>query len=207
MAGLVLVWDMDNTLSGEYSDRITLNPNAIRILQKALDAKRTGTVSAIFLLTNNSDIHYIEKVRIELLKRLGLAENIPSPAPFDYIMPRQHTNRPQSMDPPKRLEDVEFMMREARKKTGNLANRTYFFDDIPTHVLRNEIPQDHYIQITPPFIAGLADHTDYSPIERSLSPYSGGRRMNKKKRTQKKGRRISKTTRRTQKKRRFTPKI
>jgi hypothetical protein len=205
MAGLVLVWDMDNTISGEYSDRITLNPNAIRILQKAIDAKRTGTVSAIFLLTNNSDMEYIDKVRIELLKRLGLPENSPSPTPFEYIMPRQHTNRPQSFDPPKRLEDVEFMMREVRKKAGNLKKRTYFFDDIPTHVLRTEIPQDHYIQITPPFIAGLADHTDYSTIERSLSPYSGGRRVNKKKRTQRRGRHISKTTRRTQK-RKYMPK-
>lgn len=201
MAGLVLVWDLDNTLSGEYSDRITLNPNAIRIFQKAINAKGTGTVSAIFLLTNNSDIIYIDKVRIELLKRLGLPENAPSPAPFNYIMPRQHMSRPQSMDPPKRLEDVEFMMMQVKKGVGNLANRVFFFDDIPTHVLRNEIPPDHYIQIIPPFIAGRPDYTDYSLIERSLSPYSGGRRVNKKKRTQKGARRISKTTRRTQKKR------
>ena len=206
MAGLVLVWDMDNTLSGEYSDRITLNPNALRILQKAIDAKRRGTVSAIFLLTNNSDIIYIDNVRIELLKRLGLPETAPSPAPFNYIMPRQHTSRPQSMDPPKRLEDVEFMMREVKKGVANLADRVFFFDDIPTHVLRNEIPPDHYIQIMPPFIAGRRDDTDYSPIERSLSPYSGGRRVNKKKRTQRKSGRISKSTRRTQK-RKFMHKI
>jgi hypothetical protein len=205
MAGIVLVWDLDNTISGEYSDRITLNPNALRILQKAIDAKRTGTVSAIFLLTNNSDIIYIDKVRIELLKRLGLAD-APSPAPFNYIMPRQHANRPQSFDPPKRLEDVEFMMRQVKKGVANLADRVFFFDDIPTHVLRNEIPQDHYIQIYPPFIAGRPDYTDYSTIERSLSPYSGGRKVNKKKRTQKGGRRISKTSRHTQRKKRFMPK-
>ena len=207
MAGLVLVWDMDNTLSGEYSDRITLNPNALRILQKAIDAKRTGTVSAIFLLTNNSDLIYIDKVRIELLKRLGLPENTPSPAPFNYIMPRQHMNRPQIFDPPKRLQDVEFMMMQVKKGVRGLADRVFFFDDIPTHVLRNEIPSDHYIQINPPFTAGREDHTDYRAIEMSLSPYSGGRKANKKKRTQKGGSRILKRSRYTQKKRRFTPKI
>ena len=146
-------------------------------------------------------MEYIDKVRIELLKRLRLPETTLSPAPFDYIMPRQHTNRPQNnMDPPKRLQDVEFMMRQVKKGVGNLANRVFFFDDIPTHVLRTEIPSDHYIQITPPFIAGRRDDTDYSPIEIKLSPYNGGRRANKKKRTQRRGRYISKTTRRTQKK-------
>lgn len=205
MAGLVLVWDMDNTLSGEYSNNITLNPNALRILQKAYNAKRSGTVSAIFLLTNNSDMEYIDKVRIELLKRLGLPETAPSPAPFNYIMPRQHTNRPQSFDPPKRLQDVEFMMRQVKKGVGRLAERVFFFDDIPTHVLRNEIPPDHYIQINPPFTAGRPDHTDYNTIQRSLSPYKN--KTNKKKRTQKAGRRILKRSRYTQKKRRFTPKI
>uniref|UniRef100_A0A6C0BJK8 FCP1 homology domain-containing protein n=1 Tax=viral metagenome TaxID=1070528 RepID=A0A6C0BJK8_9ZZZZ len=201
MAGLILVWDMDNTLSGEYSNNITLNPNALHILQKAYNAKRSGTVSAIFLLTNNSDLQYIEKVRIELLKRLGLPEG-PSPAPFNYIMPRQHTNRPQSFDPPKRLQDVEFMMRQVKKGVGNLAERVFFFDDIPTHVLRKEIPADNYIQINPPFTAGGPDHTEYTTIERYLNATHS---RTKKKATQRDGRRyLKRKLRRTQKKRRIT---
>jgi hypothetical protein len=202
MAGLVLVWDMDNTLSGEYSDTITLNPNALRIFSKAIDAKKSGTVSAIFLLTNNSDLYYIDKVRIELLDRLGLPITEPSPAPFNYIMARQHTNRPPSMNPPKRLEDIEFMMNQVNKGTKGLAERVFFFDDIPTHVLRNEIPPEQYIQIYPPFIAGTPDSTDYSLIERRLSPYYTNKRKNKqKKTTQKGGRRLLKTSISTKKKR------
>ena len=202
MAGLVLVWDMDNTLSGEYSNNITLNPNAVHILQKAYDAKRSGTVSAIFLLTNNSDLQYIEKVRIELLKRLGLPETAPSPAPFNYIMPRQHTNRPQSVDPPKRLQDVEFMMRQVKKGVGRLKDRIFFFDDIPTHVLRKEIPADHYIQIDPPFTADRTDHTEYTTIERYLNATHSRIKKNA---TQRAGRRyLKRKLRRTQKKRRIT---
>jgi hypothetical protein len=88
----------------------------------------------------------------------------------------------------KRLEDVENMLRDMIKKTyeeyeipedeipddepekslESLRNRVFFFDDLPNHILRSELPDGHYIQITPPFIGPGEDNTNYSIAENAL---------------------------------------
>lgn len=146
---------------------------------------RNEKVSAICLLTNNSDKRYtalIDEVfqnisglygsggKYENFKRSGLFRR---PYFFDYIMIRNHPNRPKNTDnPPKRLEDVNRMLESLKIKfdISNLNNNSnlFFFDDrVPKHVIQSQIPDANYIQINPPFdINNNAsdDKTDYSAI-------------------------------------------
>lgn len=173
--GLVLVWDMDSTLVGNYIDpksnvEILFNERALAILKMAIEARKIGKVSAIFLLTNNSDLEFIGAV----LQRLAV--KLATPKVFDYVMDRYHSRRPLMMDPPKRLLDVEFMMDWIQKPKTNLANRVYFFDDRRDHIIRSEIPSDHYITITPPFGPNVNDKTNFKPIQTAIAVATGGRR-------------------------------
>ena len=178
MSGLVLVWDMDNTLVGNYfdvenrteKDILYLNRNAVAVLQEAIKAKERGTVEAIFMLTNNADKEFIEYVHNRLKTRLDV------PVVFDYIMDREHEARPPSDDPPKRLEDIDYMMRTIGKSTYNLANRVFFFDDIPDHKILTEIPPAHYIHIFPRFEPFTEDQTNFKPLLDAISARGGGRR-------------------------------
>ena len=182
MSGLVLVWDMDNTLVGNYYDVLNrssdevlyFNRNAVDVLNQAVKAKARGTVDAIFMLTNNADKDFIEYVNERLKTKLGV------PLVFDYIMDRTHETRPPPVDnPPKRLEDVEFMMKAVGKSTYNLANRVFFFDDIPDHEILAEIPPAHYIHIFPRFEPFTQDQTDFKPLLDAISA-RGGRRPRQK---------------------------
>ena len=179
MSGLVLVWDMDNTLVGNYYDVLNrssrevlhFNRNAVSILDQAIQAKARGTVDAIFMLTNNADKDFIEYVHNRLKTKLDI------PLVFDYIMDRTHEARPPpSDDPPKRLEDVEFMMKAVGKSTYNLANRVFFFDDIPDHEILAEIPAAHYIHIFPRFEPFVQDQTNFKPLLDAISARGGHRK-------------------------------
>lgn len=178
MSGLVLVWDMDNTLVGNYfdvenkseKDILYLNRNAVAVLQTAVNAKTRGNVDAIFMLTNNADKQFIEYVHERLKTRLDV------PVVFDYIMDRTHESRTPSDDPPKRLKDVEYMMEAVGLSTYNLANRVFFFDDIPDHKILAEIPPAHYIHIFPRFEPFTQDQTDFKPLLDAISARGGGRR-------------------------------
>jgi hypothetical protein len=183
--GLVLVWDMDATLVGNYVDPegpepLLFNERAIAILKRATEARKTGKVAAIFLLTNNSDEKFIRLVKFQLAQRLGV------PLVFNYAMQRYHPARPLSQDPPKRLRDVEYMMREIRKPADNLAERVFFFDDRGDHVIRSEIPTDHYIQITPPYGPEINDRTNFKPINTAIRAFGGTRRRRYRKRSTRK---------------------
>jgi hypothetical protein len=197
MSGLVLVWDMDNTLVGNYfdvenkseNDILYLNRNAVAVLQTAVNAKMRGTVDAIFMLTNNADKQFIEYVHNRLKTRLDI------PFVFDYIMDRTHEARPPPVDnPPKRLEDVEFMMKAVGKSTYNLANRVFFFDDIPDHEILAEIPPAHYIHIFPRFEPFVQDQTDFKPLLDAISARGGYRKRprTRKTRGKKKGKKSKK---------------
>jgi len=186
--GLVLVWDVDQTLSGQYFDPnvflknpavnpydyVILNPKALEIIEKALAAKSTGRVSVIGILTNNGDEEFITLIKSAIEKKIK-AEPI-----FDFTMMRNHPSRELIPHQPKRLLDVETMLREIGRSTDNLRDRVYFFDDMPDHVIRGEIPPDHYIQITPPYVHQVPDTTNWSPIETALDTLpaasKGGRR-------------------------------
>lgn len=187
--GLVLVWDVDQTLSGQYFNpkvfkknaavnlykSVILNPKALDIIKKALTAKSTGRVSVIGILTNNGDEEFIKLIKSAIEKTIG-AEPI-----FNFIMTRKHPSRELNEHQPKRLLDVETMLREIGRSTDNLRDRVYFFDDMPDHVIRGEIPPDHYIQITPPYVHQVPDTTNWEPIETALDTLpaasKGGRRQ------------------------------
>lgn len=185
--GFVIVWDLDNTLVGEYSDQrrfdseeILLNPRAVELLRRCVEARDKGIVSAIFLLTNNADDFFIKVVELTLSMRLkkNYHYNI-----FDYIMSRNHPFRSApAEDPPKSLREIEYMMTEENLATENLANRVFFIDDNPSHVIRAQIPTEHYIQITPPFVRGVDDATNYSVLETALEIRRGGKRKTTRKR-------------------------
>jgi hypothetical protein len=182
MSGLVLVWDMDNTLVGNYfdvenrseKDILYLNRKAVAVLQQALEARTRGNVDAIFMVTNNADKQFIEYDHDRLKTRLDV------PVVFDYIMDRTHESRSPSDDPPKRLKDIEYMMEALELSTYNLANRVFFFDDIPDHKILAEIPPAHYIHIFPRFEPFTEDQTDFKPLLDAISARGGGRRRKQK---------------------------
>jgi hypothetical protein len=179
--GWILVFDLDNTIVGEYSDQRSLeaeepnlNPAVVEILRKAVDARDKSIVAGIFLLTNNSDYFFAKVVELTLAMRFKKHRY---KVVFDYIMPRGHSFRsPPEDDPPKSLREVEYMVKEAGLSTENLANRVIFIDDRATHEIAKEIPKEHYIVITPPFVKGGEDRTDFSLLESLLEPKKGGKR-------------------------------
>lgn len=182
--GLVLVWDLDQTIVGEYSDQrdinspdLVLNDKAVALLKKAVEARNKDKVSAIFLLTNNADEVFI-MVAILKLTELIFPKNVTFHISlFDYIMSRNHQFREAPKeDPPKSLREVRYMMEKNNLSTENLAERVFFIDDRATHQIANEIPKDHYIVVTPPFRKGSTDTTDYSVLEKALEEQTGGKR-------------------------------
>jgi len=186
--GFIIVWDLDNTLVGEYSDQrrfdseeIVLNPRAVELLRRCIEARDKGIVSAIFLLTNNADDFFIKVVELTLSMRVkkNYHYNI-----FDYIMSRNHPFRsPPLEDPPKSLREVEYMMVQEKLPLENLSNRVFFIDDNPSHAIGKEIPREHYIQITPPFLRGVVDTTNFSVLETALEIRRGGKRKSTRKKS------------------------
>lgn len=180
--GLVLVWDMDSTIVGNYfnvrsNEELIFNERAVNIMKQAVEARKTGKVAAIFLLTNNSDDEFIKLMRTRLALKLGV------PRVFDFAMQRYHPSRPYSEDPPKRLQDVAFMMNAIKKPTTNLENRVFFFDDRGDHEIRKEIPPTHYIQISPPYKPNIKDSTNFKPIANAIRVFGGSRKTRRHRKT------------------------
>lgn len=206
--GLILVFDMDqtildssdpylferpNTVEGRRLLKIkikeSLNWNVVNILSRA-SYLRPDKVSAICLLTNNSStilVNAVDEVLREIIGLPGRFKTNINPGKeyfFDYIMMRQHPSRPVTVDnnPPKRLIDIINMTKYLKMEGSamDFMKDTYFFDDIPTHVLRSEFNfmydgkyKDHYITITPPFKKDLPDKTNYDPVLLALSKLDG----------------------------------
>ena len=182
--GLVLVWDMDSTIVGNYfnvrsNQELIFNERAVAVLKLAVEARKTGKVAAIFLLTNNSDAEFIKLMRTRLALKIGV------PRVFDYAMQRYHPARPFSEDPPKRLQDVAFMMNAIKMPTANLQNRVFFFDDRGDHEIRAEIPSSHYIQISPPYKPNIKDSTNFKPVANAIRAFGGGARKTRRHRRSK----------------------
>lgn len=207
MTGLVLVFDLDQTLIDShtrYNDKsqeyrkylnITLIDTVLRPAVKLRDANKG--VGCIFLLSNNGSEAYVKRVINELDRYLGLPEE---KSAFDTYMYRYDSYREggEVENPEKRLKDVENMLGLVltstfeEYSTENLSGRTYFFDDLATHTISKEIPEDHYFVIQGPdvdgkgrnmgFITGKPDFTDYRVITGLLnSKMMGGKRRYRKK--------------------------
>ena len=209
--GAILVFDLDGTIAGNYVSfrntkaiktiaDIQINPKLLNVLKLA-DAARTGEkVDAIFLLTNNSDNFYIFMVQYiigKLVKGVSRAEinagngrNIRLYDLFDDIMSRNDNRRPRAPDgnPPKRLIDVQTMVQEAGLPIDNLSERTWFFDDIPDHQIKQEIPANHYIHVNPSYTNGMEeDTTNIRDIEAMLTAGGGKKKRQKTRKTHKLG--------------------
>lgn len=195
--GLVLVWDVDQTLSGQYFDPklltnpkinpldyVILNPNAREVIKTAFLAKTTGRVSHIGILTNNDNEEFISLVK----KKIAI--EIDYPARFDFTITANRPNK--NIGPNGQLVKSIATIQEVLPEEKNLSERIYFFDDMPDHVIRGELPADHYIQITPPFVFEIKDTTNWKPILDALTTNSKGGRRQKRRPTKKSRRRNKK---------------
>jgi hypothetical protein len=213
--GLVLVFDLDQTLidtekdwrgimSSLDDDSLTaeqfiraihekvdplLNMTLIdKVLRPASKLRKTGQVSAILMLSNNSRYNYAANVSYAIQESLDDVSRFHDGSKkrfyyfFDYIMIRTHQSRNGSANPPKSIKDVKYMLERLELPTENLEGRTYFFDDIGDHKIRDDFKkagvENHYIYIargnpsnpeSSGFSAGFSDKTDYGPVEKALA--------------------------------------
>jgi hypothetical protein len=196
--GLVLVWDVDQTLSGQYFDPklltnpkikpldyVILNPNALKVIKKAFLAKTSGRVSHIGILTNNDNEDFIRLVKEKIAIETGYSDI------FDFTITANRPNK--NIGPNGQLIKSIATIQDKLPGEENLIKRVYFFDDMPDHLIRKEFGEefkDHYIQITPPFVFEIKDRTNWEPILTALATNSGGRRQRR--RPAKKSRRRNK---------------
>jgi hypothetical protein len=216
--GVVLVFDMDQTIIDSSDDSLfripdtpdnfrtlkfklksqsRVNINIVNILKRAARLRLSGKVSAICLLTNNSDAFFVSAVdgllkdeisyrdpegavgryrNSEYLKKdpesIKMRDN--QGYFFDVIMMRHHSSRKRLDSPPKSFEDVKTMMGYLDKAV-NLRD-VYFFDDI-FHKLDGELIFEGFdsqsIKITPPFDRFKHDFTNYEPVLSKLSELEG----------------------------------
>ena len=166
MKGLVLVWDLDQTLIGWSSDqKYTLNSRGLSILKEAFKSKKTGKVSSIIVLTNNSDpSEPINEIQAEVGDD------------FDYIVARNDPLRDKATPAVKDIATI---------------NRVLGYDVDPSKVwliddMRHKMIDEgaHWIQIAKqdnnPFGSGFfqdPDQTDYFPLLYAIDTnIKGGRR-------------------------------
>ena len=216
--GIVLVFDLDQTIIDSSDDSLfripdtpdnfralkfklksesRVNINIVNILKRAARLRLSGKVSAICLLTNNSDPFFVSAVDGLLKDEIGYRD--PEGAVgryrnseylkkdpesikmrdnqgyfFDVIMMRHHPSRVQVQSPPKRFEDVKTMMGYLDKPVH--LRDVYFFDDI-FHVLDGELIFEGFdsqsIKITPPFARFKHDFTNYESVLNKLSELEG----------------------------------
>jgi hypothetical protein len=193
--GAILVWDLDKTLvakyfnpanPGEIEDPI-INTNALRIMNTAFKSKN---FSANMMLTNNGNPQFIQLVLFLMTneynkmfpeEKVGFLFSVIYTAVRNFdgsykdprVIDETVSENIRQGDPryaAKRLEDVRNMCHEGDIPADNLANRVFFFDDLPTHnmVTRREIPGKNYIQIEPPFDTVDGDLTNYEPLLKFL---------------------------------------
>jgi hypothetical protein len=193
--GIVLVFDLDQTivdtqesflhLDTSMIDRLKkqirpfLNENIVNLLKRASKLRHTH-VSAICLLTNNSDVVFIAAVDSLLRDLCGSPGKYKTPDNiddyskyfvnqdyfFDAIMPRYHPTRDPTSS--KSVKDVKVMMSYLGEKV--VLDDIYFFDDQP-HVIDREIRNS--IKIVPLFNRYKNDLTNYKPILERLSRIDG----------------------------------
>jgi hypothetical protein len=167
MKGLVLVWDLDQTLIGWSSDqKYTLNTKALSVLKEAFKSKNDRKVSSIIVLTNNSDPSLpINEIQAEI----GFD--------FDHIVAR---NDPLRNKTNTNVKDIATVSRVLGYDVD--PNKVWLMDDM-RHKMIDE--GAHWIQIAKqennPFGSGFfqdPDQTDYFPLLNAIDTNvkRGGRR-------------------------------
>jgi hypothetical protein len=166
MKGLILVWDLDQTLIGWSSDqKYTLNSRALSVLKESFKSKNAGKVSSIIVLTNNSDpSEPLEEIQAEL----GFD--------FDHIVARNDPLRNKTNSTVKDIATV------SRVLGYDVDPRKVWLMDDMRHKMIDE--GAHWIQIAKqdnnPFGSGFfkdPDQTDYFPLLYAIDTnIKGGRR-------------------------------
>jgi len=165
--GLVLVWDLDQTLIGWSSDqKYTLNTKALSVLKEAFKSKKAGKVSSIIVLTNNSDPS--EPIN-EIQAEIGFD--------FDFIIAR---NDPLRNKTNAGVKDIATVNRVLGYDVD--PNKVWLIDDM-RHKMIDE--GAYWIQIAKqdnnPFGSGFfqdPDQTDYFPLLNAIDTKNkkGGKR-------------------------------
>lgn len=167
MSGLVLVWDLDQTLIGWSQDhKYTLNSRAIAVLKEAFKSKRAGVVSSIIVLTNNSDpSEPLEEIQAEVGDT------------FDYIIDRNHPLRNKTNST---IKDIATVSRVLGYDVD--PSKVWLMDDM-RHKMIDE--GAHWIKIRSQennhFVSGFfqdPDQTDYFPLLNAIDTNAkrGGKR-------------------------------
>ena len=203
--GLVLVFDLDLTLvdtdtvfkiaseKGTIdSDELNAHLN-IRLIEDVLKPAvhlKGSTVAAILLLSNNSLDDYVNFICDSISRILGVT------AAFDSIIPRNGTKNVvrSGENPPKRLIDVEAILKSIGKDSSNLAGRVYFFDDLH-HEIEKELANGEQYCLIKKWLPN--DENDYSSVKKAMIPHLNLSSMKGGKKTRKK--RVSRRTRRNMK--------
>jgi len=224
---LIGIGDRDPSRYQKYFELNPLKPitmynaKALEILYTAVKAREKGVVSAILLLTNNPSMPFVEYIAEQLHRFYNKIQTPVTRPIFDciYIGDKiEGTNsytHGREIQPPfntgtgfmctgnlrKGLEDVKNMLEEIGKPSDNLENRVFFFDDFPHHLMKDEIPKEHYIVIKPKYDEGKTDKTNFTLIQKLLNEgirnasSSGGRRLTRGRRGRSRGRRSSRSSR------------
>jgi len=178
---VILVFDLDQTLaSEEYPFRTPRSILNERILKFIKLAKESPVPTTFIMYTNNDSVDYISSIDFLIGERItgikqpffdGIiyrsgritydASNLPIVEDFQYRSPAKSEKlwRMYQAVPPKIRSDINKMIEILGKApTDNI----YFFDDLATHHIINEIPAGHFIWIRPRFAGGV-DRTNYGP--------------------------------------------
>jgi hypothetical protein len=183
--GLILVFDLDQTLVGWYSDttngatmKFRLNTRAMSILKECFLAKRAGVVSTIIVLSNNTNP---EEAIAAIEKEIGWK--------FDAVVGRNHTLRDKTNSTVKDLATISRIVGYDVDPS-----KVWLIDDMRHKMVTEGVHWIHVIkQENNPFGSGFSedpDMTDYSPLQNAINVYirrKGGKRKTKR-RNQKKRR-------------------
>ncbi len=180
--GWILVFDLDETLVAGWPKEPCVNPAALEIVRLAAKARAAGRVDTMFLLTNNSDKEYIAKALAHFPQ-------------FDGVMDSTHLSRKRiattnmNANVTKSLADVVQIYADIgiAVTEDSIRDRVLFFDNYPTHTMLEEIPEKHYIHITPDFKcargASRPDATRWEYVRGLLAGPRQRKTMKKRRRT------------------------
>jgi hypothetical protein len=184
--GWVLVFDLDNTIVGEYFNlrkyparKIPINPLVLDILRYAISEreKEKGEVSAILLLTNNNDADFIAHVDSLLKDELKRIEKEKEKEIFDLIADANHPLREVIHGGAmhgthiKSIKDVIRFVKLINKPHEELLSRCIFIDDQIYHQLAVELiaagRSSQFIHICPPYITPAPMIIPHAPIRKN----------------------------------------
>ena len=186
--GIIMVFDMDGVIGpekgGVQGEPVKINATVQEILHKAYIYRARRIVDAIFLLTKNPSERYVKEMDLALSRAIGRFVQTGSEFKFFddvlYDSPSYTARRgyPEyAGEASKDIGDVVHMIDYVNRTFGReiskeyLEERVFFFDDHPEyHPEMVEFLGNNFIKITPPWMPGQDDWTDYLALPEFLAP-------------------------------------